>query len=151
MRSIHVSTLYFPSYTCTCVHCSCPDVVCMLSLVVSMDTTGHGTYMAVRNGTMLFDEIEWKHFFCLQHMYMYHYTKIIVVRASVCTSGRWPEAIRPELKCFISRHRWTWGDTTDSPLTRLGMAQAASNELLKNNSREKLDWTVLLTMAACGM
>ena len=36
-------------------------------------------------------------------------------------------AIYFSLKCFISRHRWTWGDTTDSPLTRLGMAPAATN------------------------
>jgi hypothetical protein len=53
---------------------------------------------------------------------------IIILRLhlSVCTAGRWPEAIRPELKTFLSRHRWTWDITTGSLLTWLAMAQAAT-------------------------
>ena len=37
--------------------------------------------------------------------------------------------IPSQLKCFLSRHRCTWGDTTDSALTRLAMASAAMTKV----------------------
>ena len=52
--------------------------------------------------------------------------------------------IRPELKHFISRHGWTWGDTTDSPLTLLVMATAATEVSCfkkKQQGRNRLNCT----------
>ena len=47
-----------------------------------------------------------------------------------------PEPIRPELKNVPSRHHWTWIATTESPLTWLAMAPAATKVSLKNGRAE---------------
>ena len=43
-----------------------------------------------------------------------------------------------QAKRFIPRHHWTWGDTTDSPLTWLGMTPAATKvSCLKNKTKRQ--------------
>jgi hypothetical protein len=75
------------------------------------------------------------------------WTIIIILRLllSVRVSGRWPEAIWPELKHFLSGHRWTSDVTTGSPLTRLIMAQTATKlRLFQKDGGIELDWNVYL-------
>ena len=52
-----------------------------------------------------------------EHIYLY--TKATLVCVCVCTSGRWPEAIRPEENKSFFSASVDLNVTTDSPLTRL--------------------------------